>query len=120
MQRYRYFFTESPDLLAQYAQVAGAYEQLMSSRKVLFMEVFERFQQEGVFTDELDPALFPVLFEQFFILSDNWIRYAQLRQRSYPDGDQTEHYVGVCVALLVPYFSAAIRQQVVEWLKRVV
>lgn len=117
MQAYTYFFTESPELLEQYPEVDSAYRELIASRKVLFLGVFDRYKQEGVFRDEVDSALFPLLYEQFFILSDNWVKYARISRQIHPDRDQIRHFVGVCVALFLPYFNVPIHDQVLKWIK---
>ncbi|WP_460672331.1 TetR/AcrR family transcriptional regulator [Larkinella ripae] len=117
MQSYSYFFTESPELLEQYPLVEKAYRALIESRKALFLGIFEQFKKEGVFREEVDSALFPLLFEQFFILSDNWVKYAKLHRQTYPASDPIRHYAGVCVALFLPYFNWQIQNQVLEWIR---
>lgn len=119
MYRNAFFFTEAPALLEKYPKVYGAYQRLIETRKEMFLRIFERFRADGVFTRDVDTALFPVLFEQFFILSDNWVKYAGLHNKErLNESEVINHYVAVSIALFLPYFNPHVRGEVLTWVKK--
>ena len=119
LHRYAFFFTESPDMFEKYPKVYIAYEQLIEKRREMFINLFRGFQHAGTFIGEIDEMLFPVLFEQFFILSDSWVRYARMPdKRDRNEEKQVEHYVAVAVALFLPYFNPDPREQALLWIKK--
>jgi len=120
MYRYVFFFAESAAILATFPKVYAAYEQLFQSRRELFLALFEQYKTNGVFEDKVDAHLFPLLFEQVFIVSDSWVRYARLPQnRHLTQEEQIQHYVAVTVALLLPYFNTHLKNEVTAWLKQI-
>lgn len=119
MYRYVFFFAESSSILETFPKVYAAYEQLMQSRRHMFLALFEQYKSAGVFEATVEDHLFPFLFEQVFIISDSWVRYARLPQYSHLSQEaQIEHYVAVTVTLFLPYFNAALKAEVSAWLKR--
>lgn len=119
MYRYVFFFSESTAILETFPKVYVAYEQLFQNRRQMFLTLFEQYKREGVFEDTVEDHLFPLLFEQVFILSDSWVRYARLPQYGHLSQEEhIKHYVAVTVALLLPYFNADLRAQVSNWLKQ--
>ncbi|MCP2045328.1 TetR/AcrR family transcriptional regulator [Pontibacter sp. HSC-36F09] len=120
MYRYVFFFAESSSILETFPKVYTAYEQLMQNRRRMFLALFEQYRREGVFEETVDDHLFPLLFEQVFILSDSWVRYARLPQYSHlSQEERIEHYVAVTVALFLPHFNPELRKEVSGWLKQV-
>ncbi|WP_266205045.1 TetR/AcrR family transcriptional regulator [Pontibacter kalidii] len=120
MYRYIFFFTESTAILETFPKVYFAYEQLFQSRREMFLAIFEQYKREGVFEGKVEAHLFPLLFEQVFIISDSWVRYARLpHNRHLSQEKQIQHYVAVTVSLLLPYFNARLKNGVMAWLKQV-
>jgi AcrR family transcriptional regulator len=120
MYRYVFFFAESTAILETFPRVYAAYEQLIRSRREMFLAIFEHYKREGIFEESVEVHLFPLLFEQVFIISDNWVRYAQLTQnRHLTQEKHIQHYVGVTVALFLPYLSARLKEELTAWLKLV-
>ncbi|WP_247236385.1 TetR/AcrR family transcriptional regulator [Telluribacter sp. SYSU D00476] len=118
MYAYGFFFTEPLAVLQKYTRLYNAYIQLIERRRELFMEVFEKFKENGIFAQQVDKELFPVLFEQFFILSDSWIRYAKMpHRRNIEDSEQVKHYVAVSIGLFLPYLSSQVRDDLTVWVK---
>lgn len=119
MYRYVFFFVESAAILETFPKVYAAYEKLFQSRRKLFLAIFEEYKRSGVFEDSVEAHLFPLLFEQVFIVSDSWLRYARLPQnRHLSHENQIRHYVAVTVALLLPYFNTRLKNEVTAWLKQ--
>ncbi|NEM97731.1 TetR/AcrR family transcriptional regulator [Pontibacter burrus] len=119
MYRYVFFFVESAAILETFPKVYAAYEMLFQNRKELFLAIFEEYKRNGVFEDRIEAHLFPLLFEQVFIVSDSWLRYARLPQNGHlTQEEQIRHYVSVTVALLLPYFNTRLRDEVTAWLKQ--
>lgn len=114
MYRYAFFFTESTAILEVYPKVYAAYKNLIVNRRTLFLKVFNKFKKQGIFSEEADEGLFPIIFEQFFIISDNWVKYAKMREEGK---DIIDHYVGLAVALFIPYFNAQIKMDALGWIK---
>jgi AcrR family transcriptional regulator len=120
MYRYVFFFAESTAILETFPKVYTAYEQLFQSRREMFLTMFEQYKREGIFEKTVDDHLFPMLFEQVFIISDSWVRYARLPQnRHLTQEKQIQHYVAVTVALLLPYFNARLKKEVTAWMKQI-
>ncbi|WP_018479335.1 TetR/AcrR family transcriptional regulator [Pontibacter roseus] len=120
MYRYVFFFIESAPILETFPRVYVAYEQLFQSRRELFLALFEEYKSNGIFEDEVAVHIFPLLFEQVFIISDSWVRYARLPQnRHHTQEKQIKYYVAVTVALFLPYFNASLKDEVSAWLKQV-
>ncbi|MGV3539274.1 MAG: TetR/AcrR family transcriptional regulator [Rufibacter sp.] len=116
MYRYVFFFTESTAILETFPKVYAAYQALIQNRRALFMAVFNHFQEQGIFTNEVATASLPVLFEQFFIISDNWTKYARLPQNDHlSQTEKVQRYVAVTMALLLPYFNAQLKEELNTW-----
>ncbi|GGK64707.1 TetR/AcrR family transcriptional regulator [Rufibacter glacialis] len=120
MYRYVFLFTESTAILETFPRVYAAYQQLFQNRRDMFLALFEQFKRKGDFAGDVDANLFPLLFEQVFILSDNWVKYARLpKNNSLSEAAQIQHYVAVTIALFLPYLNARLKTEVADWLREV-
>ena len=120
MYRYVFFFAESTIILETFPRVYLAYEQLILSRREMFLALFDQYKREGVFEEKMDFHLFPLLFEQVFIISDSWVKFARLPQRRHlAQEKQIQHYVALTVALFLPYFNPQLKNEVTTWLKQI-
>jgi AcrR family transcriptional regulator len=120
MYRYMFFFIESTTILESYPKVYAAYEHLFLSRREMFLAIFEMYKRNGVFVAKVEGYLFPLLFEQVFIISDSWVRYARLpKYRHLSLEAHVRHYVAVTVALLLPYFNIQLKNEITDWLKKI-
>ncbi|GAB3182722.1 TetR/AcrR family transcriptional regulator [Telluribacter humicola] len=118
MYRYGFFFNEPLADLQAFPKLYIAYLELIERRKELFMDVFRKYKEVGIFSPDVDAELFPVLFEQFFIISDNWVRYTKLpNRRKLDDTKQVRYFVAVSVALFLPYLSVQVREELLKWVK---
>ncbi|MBB5285447.1 AcrR family transcriptional regulator [Rhabdobacter roseus] len=116
MKNYTFFFLDTSSILAKYPTVHAAYQALFESRKQLFLHLFLRLKEEGTFSEDLDNDLFPILFEQFFILSDNWVKYVYLAKEE-KGNEKVDHYLALTLALLLPYFNSETKKEVLQWVK---
>lgn len=96
-----------------YPKLNAGYRNLIESRKALFLGLFKKFKEQRIFMEDVDENLFPLLFEQFFIISDNWVKYARMQAEK----DPINHYVGLSVALFLPFFKAQIKMDALRWIK---
>ncbi|SDK30685.1 DNA-binding transcriptional regulator, AcrR family [Catalinimonas alkaloidigena] len=119
MYHYRFFFLETPQLLQQYGQVLQKFQRLMEGRRHAFVHLFRGYQQTGVFRPDADEAIFPLLWEQFFVIGDNWVKYVVWRQPSEETLErEISYYAQVCGALFLPYLNNELRPQMQEWVKQ--
>ncbi len=119
MHKYGFFFMESTAILKTYPKVYDAYQTLIENRKAMLLNMFKQLKKGGFFTEEVDTDLFPLLFEQFFVVSDNWIKYARMPgKRTLTDEQQIGHYVALSIALFLPYFTNPLRENLLEWVKK--
>ena len=114
MYEYRCFFLESPVRLKELKKVHAAYQRLMSRRRELFSQLFKGLQQLQIFDGRYSDRDFHALFEQFFILSDSWVKQAYLHP-IHESLDQTAaHYARLSLLLFLPFVKEAHRQQLLE------
>jgi AcrR family transcriptional regulator len=114
MYEYRCFFLESPVRLKELRKVHAAYQRLMASRRELFSQLFKGLQQLQIFDSRYSDRNFHALFEQFFILSDSWVKQAHLHP-IHESLDQTAaHYAHLSLLLFLPYIKEAQRQQLLD------
>lgn len=107
MYEYRFMFIESVYLLKNFEQYQILYTQLQSSRKDLFLEIFNSLINKGVLENSFSSKNYSDLFEHIFIFSDNWIKYHELnKEEGLPIETTVNHYVDLCVALIFPYMKS--------------
>lgn len=102
MYRYRFLFIESYFIRRSYESYAILFDQLQESRRDLFAEAFEELRDSGELSSAFSNEQYDKLFEQLFILSDNWIKYLDGDEADYVEA-QITHYADLCQALLLPY-----------------
>lgn len=102
MHTYRFLFTESFFIKKAYPSYAVLFNQLEESRRQLFMDEFNTLKEQGILSKEYSDEQYEMLFEQLFIISDNWIRYLEGAETDYVR-NRIQHYAYLCYSLLVPY-----------------
>lgn len=101
MYRYKFLFLEANLLLKQYEGLRKAFQHLLGERKLFVEHVYSIYKASGILSDRHSDAQYALLFEQIFILSDNWIRYADLEQTTASSIDKKiDHYIELCLQLL--------------------
>ena len=101
--KYRFLFLESVFIKSAYASYAILFDQLQQSRKILFISEFERLKKQNILSSDFSEAQYEILFEQLFIISDNWIKYIDTdSDQTYVD-ERIFHYSNLCFGLFVPY-----------------
>ncbi|WP_224996407.1 TetR/AcrR family transcriptional regulator [Cesiribacter sp. SM1] len=101
MYRYKFLFIESNLLLKQYEVFRQSFIELMEARKAFFLHFFQEYKADGFFNKQIPHARYEMIFEQIFIISDNWIKYVEL-ERTSPDSidKKIDHYIDLCLVLL--------------------
>jgi AcrR family transcriptional regulator len=116
MYQYRCFFLESPLRLRELKKVHAAYQQLLAGRRELFLQLFRGLQQLQIFDSAYSDKHFHLLFDQFFIISDNWVKQAYL----HPTRDSMEktatHYAGLCLMLFLPFVKEQQKEKLLRLL----
>lgn len=106
MYRYSFIFTEMLVIFRKLPRLRNAYWALYEERRQLFETFFEQLKREGVLAPEFGEMQQRVVFEQFFIISDNWIKYVELKDKERLDLErEIRHYSGLCLALLEPWLQ---------------
>ena len=101
MYSYKFLFIESNLLLKQYKVFRHAFMALMEARKQFFMELLREYQAKGFLSHQHSDNHYEMLFEQIFIISDNWIKYVELEKTTPSSIDKkVDHYIDLCVMLL--------------------
>jgi AcrR family transcriptional regulator len=101
MYRYKFLFLEANLLLKQFEGLRKAFQVLLEERKEFVERMYRSLKPSGILTHQLPHAQYELLFEQLFILSDNWIRYADLEQTKAASIDKKiDHYIELCLMLL--------------------
>jgi AcrR family transcriptional regulator len=114
MYQYRCFFLESPVRLKELTKVHAAYQQLMSGRRELFMELFQGLQHLQIFDSRYSDHDFHGLFEQFFILSDSWVKQAYLHPAHNTLDQTAAHYARLSLLLFLPFVKEPQKQQLLD------
>ena len=104
MYEYSFFFFESLHSLKQFPLLFESYSKLIAERKLLLKEVFGELRQCQIFKPEITDEALNTLFEQFFILSDGWIRFQYLQGGTFLPKDFA-HYSAITLQLFNPYLS---------------
>lgn len=103
MYKYKFLFIESPLLLRKYRNFRKAIRQLNLTRKTFILQFFDEFREKGIFSKQLDKRFYHTLFEQFFMISDSWLKYIELEETAILELEQkVEHYIRLCLTLLKP------------------
>ena len=104
MYRYRFLFVESYFIKKEYPAYAILFTQLQESRRMLFMDEFNRLKEEGVLSGDFDEEQYEFLFEQLFVISDSWIKYIDTDDEG-EILEKIDHYARLCFGLFVPYLK---------------
>jgi AcrR family transcriptional regulator len=105
MADYHFFFLESPHVLKTFPQVFAAYSQLFEQRKTLFLMSFQIFRSNNVFRADVSDDELNLLFNQFFIFSDSWMRFHYLQHTTSLTNTDIENYADLALNLISPYFK---------------
>lgn len=105
IERYSFFFYESPKTIGQFPELNKQYKALYSQRSLLFMSMFTNFRDRGIFRKDLNDEDFTRLFDSFFILSDSWIRFHLIMKSEKFSERDLDYYSDLLVNILNPYFE---------------
>jgi len=105
MTAYDFFFLESVQALKLFPELFKAYANLFQQRQMFFREFFRELKQKGIFRPEVSDQQLDLLYQQFFILSDSWMRSHYLLHTETITDTDIVHYSELCLQLFDPYFS---------------
>ncbi len=110
MYRYKFLYLEANLLFKQYNTFRKAFIDMMKTRRAFFHHYLSTYKKQGLFREEFSNTDFEMLFDQLFILSDNWIKYVELEQTTPASIDKKiDHYIELCLKLL----KGALREGVI-------
>ncbi|AHM59436.1 regulatory protein tetr [Flammeovirgaceae bacterium 311] len=101
MYRFKFLFIESTLLLRQYEGFRKLFVELMEARRIFFLQFFTQYKAKGFFSNQYSELHYEMIFEQIFIISDNWIKYVELEKNTPSSIDKKiDHYIDLCLMLL--------------------
>lgn len=105
----RFFFIEAPLLFLQYPLVLDGFNQMHGRRREQMLDAFKLFKSIGFFRPNMRQSEMNLLYEQFFILTDNFVKYANFATLNTIDGDNKTRFTKLCLYLFLPYLSEHIK-----------
>lgn len=102
MYKYKFFFIEAA-LYRHYAKVGAAFKGIYEARKMLFEQMVLVYKHQGVLRTDVSDAQYNMAFEQFFIISDNWVKYVEIGLSDNDLESIIKHYAELSIAILQPY-----------------
>lgn len=105
----RFFFVEAPLLFLEYPLVLEGFNQMHIRRREQMLEAFKLFKAIGFFRPNMRQSEMNLLYEQFFILTDNFVKYANFATLNTIDGDNRTRFTKLCLYLFLPYLSEHIK-----------
>lgn len=101
----RFFFIEAPLLFSKYPSVLQGFNQIHERRREQLLNTFETFKQIGLFRPNMRQREMELLYEQYFILTDNFVKYANFETLKTIPGDNKTRFVRLCLYLFLPYLD---------------
>lgn len=105
----RFFFVEAPLLFLEYPQVLEGFNAMHVRRREQMLEAFKLFKAIGFFRPNMRQSEMNLLYEQFFILTDNFVKYANFSTLNTLEGDNKTRFTKLCLYLFLPYLSEHIK-----------
>jgi AcrR family transcriptional regulator len=105
MNRYSFFFVETPYSLSAFPVLSAAWKVLFEQRKKQFLLIFDMNKQKGVFRTDISDRRYELLSEQFFILAENWIKHTKSYSGDVVGEKEVAHFANITLALFIPYFT---------------
>ena len=105
----RFFFVEAPLLFLKYPTVLEGFNQMHERRRTQMLEAFGLFKTIGFFRPNIRQNEMNLLYEQFFILTDNYVKYANFSTLKTIGGDDKSRFCRLCLYLFLPYLSENIK-----------
>lgn len=106
---YRFFFQSSPAFYRKYPSLTERLRRLRQVRREQMIAVFEVFKNGGLLQPEISRPELEILFEQFFIISDNFVKYVSLGFYGNTEEEAREAYLQITLGLFIPYCTAGYR-----------
>ncbi|MCP4438553.1 MAG: TetR/AcrR family transcriptional regulator [Aureispira sp.] len=103
MYKYKFFYIEAA-LYRHYPQVGSAFKGIYEARKMLFEQMIIVYKHQGILSTEVSDRQYDMAFEQFFIISDNWVKYVEIGLSDNDLEDIIAHYAELCIAIFYPFW----------------
>lgn len=97
---YRCLYLDQVWLHHHFPEYRSQFQTYVDQWRKVFLETFERFRSENIFTNTYSDQQYQHLFEQLYIYSDSWILYYQ-----QAENPTIEYYVELGMSILVPYWN---------------
>lgn len=105
----RFFFIEAPLLFLEYPKVLEGFNQMHVRRREQMLDAFKLFKSIGFFRPNMRQSEMNLLYEQFFILTDNFVKYANFATLNTIAGDDRTRFTKLCLYLFLPYLNEHIK-----------
>lgn len=105
----RFFFIEAPLLFLRYPSVLEGFNQMHARRRDQMLQAFQAFQAIGFFRPNIRQNEMNLLYEQFFILTDNFVKYANFSTLGTMAGSDKNRFTRLCLYLFLPYLNEHVR-----------
>jgi len=105
----RFFFIEAPLLFLQYPAVLEGFNQMHERRREQMLAAFQMFKAIGFFRPNIRQSEMNLLYEQFFILTDNFVKYSNFSTLNSMQGNHETRFSKLCLYLFLPYLSENIK-----------
>ena len=106
---YRFFFQSSPALYRKYPSLTERLRKLRELRREQMIAVFEIFKRAGLLEPEIGRRELEILFEQFFIISDNFVKYVSIGFYGNTEEEAREAYLQLTLGLFIPHCTPGYR-----------
>ncbi|PIF47189.1 AcrR family transcriptional regulator [Chryseobacterium sp. 52] len=101
---FRFIFMNFFDILKNNPTIESQYESINISRKDEFRDIFEGFQKDNIFKNDIPDFILGSLTTQIFIIADNWLIHNSLSFKLNKD-EAVKHYALIQMNLFYPLLT---------------
>ncbi|WP_223606232.1 TetR/AcrR family transcriptional regulator [Chryseobacterium sp. OSA05B] len=101
---FRFIFMNFFDILKKIPVIESQYESINITRKDEFREIFEGFQKDHIFRNDIPDFILGSLTTQIFIIADNWLIHNSLSFKLNKE-EAVKHYALIQMNLFYPLLT---------------
>lgn len=99
----RFFFQSSPTIYQKYPLLMEHLNNMRRVSKEQLLSILKNFRENGLLKPEVTENELEIIFEQFFIISDNFVKYVNIGFYGSTEEEAKEAFMRICLSLFVPY-----------------